>query len=90
MRTCLKILPVFIVIWLARKYCEIFSVHGRNWHLAFKDVLVKADGCKHFCQSCNCMVDTKHANAKDTKTQKPYTDLLCSKCSNIIMTFESR
>lgn len=42
MRKWLQILPMFVIIRLARKKCEKFIFQGTNWHLAFADVLIKA------------------------------------------------
>jgi hypothetical protein len=38
-----KILPVFIVVWLARKYGESVTLQGMRFRVAFNDVLVRED-----------------------------------------------
>ena len=40
MRFWVRLLPLFVVVWLARK-CEVISIQGQRWYLAFEDVIVK-------------------------------------------------
>ena len=42
MRKWTRILPLFIIVWWAKKDCEKFWIQGEQWHLAFEDVLVRA------------------------------------------------
>ena len=43
MRRWVRILPLFIIVWLAKRRCEKFTVQEKQWHLAFEDVLVRGD-----------------------------------------------
>ena len=36
-----KILPVFVIIWIAKRHCESFAIQGWNWRLPFEDVLIR-------------------------------------------------
>ncbi len=42
MKMWVRILPLFIISWLARRRCEKFVVQGKKWHLAFPDVLIRS------------------------------------------------
>ena len=42
MKRWVRILPLFVVVCLARQICEKFDLDvAGTWHLAFEDVLVK-------------------------------------------------
>lgn len=37
----MKVLPLWVITWLAERHCERFDIQGGTWALAFKDVLVR-------------------------------------------------
>ena len=42
LRKWTRLLPLFIVVWLAKYCCEKFVIQkNQKWYLAFDDVLVK-------------------------------------------------
>lgn len=43
MRKWVRILPLFIVVWLAKRRCEKFIIQKHKWYLAFEDVLIKGE-----------------------------------------------
>jgi hypothetical protein len=39
-----KILPFFVVEWLAKHYCEVITIDGLvEWHAAFDGALIKGE-----------------------------------------------
>ena len=48
MRFWVRLLPLFVVVWLARKLLavellndNIVSIQGQQWYLAFEDIIIK-------------------------------------------------
>jgi len=40
MRPWIKLLPWFVVVWLARRHCEVFMVHGTQAVCPFPGVTI--------------------------------------------------